>query len=206
MVYKYSEMWNKFAKVWDLMLSITGYDTAYREEAVKKLDLREGDTVLDLACGTGANFNFLERKVGKEGKIIALDYSREMLKKAKEKIKKGRWHNTEFLEKDASNFELNVKVDAVLCTWAMVSFPNYRKALKNSIKALKKGGRYVVLDLQQTAGITGRILKLFFEATHQEITREPWSDMEKYLSGVEKEDLPLMGGIAMYYIASGTKN
>lgn len=199
MTSKYSKMWDKWAKVWDSMLSFWGYDTAYREQAVEKLGLKKGDVVLDLACGTGLNFEYLERKVGKEGKIIALDYSHEMLKKAREKIEENGWNNIKLLERDVSNFKLNEKVDAVLCTWAMVSIPNYKKALENSIETLRNGGKHVVLDIQQAC----YLIKLFFKATHQDITRKPWKEMRKYLNDVKKEDLPSL--LASYYIASGVK-
>ncbi len=204
---KYREMWDKWAKIWDLILSVVGYDVAFRERAVDKLDLNKGDTVLDLACGTGLNFEYLEREVGKEGKIIALDYSPEMLKKAEERIKQHGWRNIQLLERDASDFELDEKVDAVLCAWSMVSIPDYEKALKNSIEALKEGGKYVVLDFQLMSGIKGLVLnppyKIIFKATHQDVTRETWEKMKHYLRGVTKEDFS--GWLASYYIAVGIK-
>jgi ubiquinone/menaquinone biosynthesis C-methylase UbiE len=204
---KYHSMWDKWAKIWDLVLSIVGYDVAFREQAVDKLDLNKGDIVLDLACGTGLNFQYLERKIGEEGKIIALDYSPEMLKKAEEKINRYGWRNIVLLERDASDFELDEEVDAVLCTWAMVSIPDYKEALKNSIDALKESGKYVVLDFQLMSGIKGLILnpfyKMIFKATHQDVTREPWESMKYYLRGVEKEDYS--GLVASYYIAVGIK-
>ena len=49
--------------------------------------LQQGDTVLDLACGAGANLALLEEMVGPEGKVIAVDYSAGMLARAKETAK-----------------------------------------------------------------------------------------------------------------------
>lgn len=103
---RYSEMWDRWARVWDSMLSLVGYDDAYRGRAVEKLALKGGDSVLDLACGTGLNFKFLEEKIGRQGKIIALDYSRVMLEKAREKIKANNWLNITLVQADASNFSL----------------------------------------------------------------------------------------------------
>ncbi len=205
---KYSKTWDRWAKTWDFLLSFVGYDTAFREEAIERLEVKRGDTVLDLACGTGLNFEYLRKKVGKEGRIIALDYSQEMLRKAREKVEKNGWDNIELVEKDASDFELDEEVDAVLCTWAMVSFPDHEKALGNSVKPLKKGGKYVVLDFQLMDGLKGKILnptyKLPFKATHQNLGRKPWKTMEKYLNNVVKEDFS--GRFASYYIASGVKS
>jgi ubiquinone/menaquinone biosynthesis C-methylase UbiE len=207
MANRYHHMWDKWAKIWDLVLSVVGYDIAFREQTVDKLDLNKGDIVLDLACGTGLNFQYLERKIGEEGKIIALDYSPRMLKKAEEKISRYGWRNIVLLERDASDFELDVEVDAVLCTWAMVSIPDYKKALKNSIDVLKEGGKYVVLDFQLMSGIKSLILnpfyKMIFKATYQDVTRKPWKDMKNYLKDVKKENYS--GFLASYYMAIGTK-
>jgi ubiquinone/menaquinone biosynthesis C-methylase UbiE len=204
---KYHNMWDRWARIWDFVLSVVGFDIAFRELAVDKLNLNVGDVVLDLACGTGLNFAYLERKVGKEGKIIALDYSSEMLKKAEEKIEQQRWRNITLFERDASDFELDEKVDAVLCTWSMVSIPDYEKALKKSIDVLKEGGKYVVLDFQLMSGIKGLILnpfyKMIFKATRQDVTREPWKNMKHYLRGIKKENHS--GLLASYYIAAGQK-
>lgn len=204
---KYRNLWNRWAKIWDLALHVAGYDVAFRERAIDELDLNRGDTVLDLACGTGLNFGYLEGKIGREGKIIALDYSPGMLKKAEEKMRNNDWRNIELLEEDAANFRLDEKVDAVLCTWSMVSIPNYEKALENSADTLREGGKYVVLDFQLISGVKGLILnsayKLIFEATCQDVTREPWRKMKDYLREVKKEDFS--GCLSSYYIAVGVR-
>jgi len=200
-------MWDKWARVWDFMLSLGGYDEAYRKDVVKKLCLKNGDSVLDLACGTGLNFKFLEEKVGAEGRIIALDYSKAMLEKARQKVEKNGWRNVRLMEADASNFTLDEKVDAVLCTWAMVSIPDYESAIKCSVDVLKEGGKYSVLDFQPIPGAKGLllnpILKLFFQATRQDVSRQPWKTMERYLANVCKEDIS--AGVVWCYIAWGTK-
>jgi ubiquinone/menaquinone biosynthesis C-methylase UbiE len=43
---------------------------AGREEAVRALDLERGDTVVDVGCGTGLNFPFLQEAIGPEGRIV----------------------------------------------------------------------------------------------------------------------------------------
>lgn len=175
------------------MLSVVGYDKGYRERAVEKLALSEGDSVLDMACGTSLNFKFLEEKVGKEGRIIALDYSKVMLDKAREKIEVNGWHNIRLVEADASNFALEEKVDAAVCTWAMVSIPDYESAIRCAVDALKENGIFSVLDFQLVGGVKGRFLnpiyRSVFWSTHQDINRQPWKTMAKYVAKVHKEDV-----------------
>jgi demethylmenaquinone methyltransferase/2-methoxy-6-polyprenyl-1,4-benzoquinol methylase len=200
-------MWDKWANVWDFMLSFVGYNLRFRKKAIEKLNINRGSIVLDLACGTGLNFQFIENKIGQQGKIIAIDFSLEMLKKAEEKIRKYGWKNIELLKRNASDFELKDEVDAILCTWSMVSISNYEKALKTSTTFLRKNGRFVVLDFKLKSGIKGRIFnpiyKLIFKITNQDITREPWKKMQSYLRNVKKEEFS--GLLGSHYIAVGVK-
>ena len=54
-----------------------------RREAVAQLRLEAGDVILDLACGTGLNFPFVEAVIGTGGLLVGLDYSSGMLAKAR---------------------------------------------------------------------------------------------------------------------------
>src|SRR3989338_11398117 len=66
-----------------------GYrEYAYRKKAVEALNLSEGDSVIDLCCGTGLNFSFLQEKIGLEGKIIGVDLTDEMLEGQRKSQKK----------------------------------------------------------------------------------------------------------------------
>ena len=86
-----------------------------RRSAVKTLELEKGDTVLDLACGTGLNHEFLEDAVGSSGKIIAFDYSNlRILQAAKRQAEKNGWNNITFIQGDAARLSLDAKVDGVL--------------------------------------------------------------------------------------------
>jgi len=201
--------WDRLAPLWDFYLLISGLKEKYREEAIDKLDLNQGDTVLDLACGTGLNFKHLREKVGDKGRIIGLDYSSKMLEEAKKRIKDNKWDNVMLVQKTAEKFEFKEKFDAVLCTWAMVSIPHYKKALRNSIAALKEGGRFVVLDFKENLGCFGKILnpihRMVFNVTHQNLARKPWEEMRKHLKNVKVMEFPFGSIIGTVYIASGIK-
>ncbi|HEX7071086.1 MAG TPA: methyltransferase domain-containing protein, partial [Rhodothermales bacterium] len=59
---------------------------AYRRAAVEALDLRRGQTVLDVGCGTGLNLRYLQTKVGSEGRILCVDHSPGMLSVARARV------------------------------------------------------------------------------------------------------------------------
>lgn len=54
----------------------------YRRLVVEALAAQPGDTIVEIGCGTGMNFPLLQEKIGTEGKIIGVDISEAMLKRA----------------------------------------------------------------------------------------------------------------------------
>lgn len=77
---------------------------AYQQETVAALQLRPGDTVVDLGCGTGLNFSYLHAAVSESGHIIGVDLTAAMLAKAKHRVQKAGWNNVTLIEADMSTF------------------------------------------------------------------------------------------------------
>ena len=76
-----------------------------RKRAVELLDLKDNQTVIDIACGTGANFKHIKAS---NDKIIlyGTDYSSGMLKKGQDSIKKNSWTNIFLFQADARELNL----------------------------------------------------------------------------------------------------
>ncbi len=126
-----------------------------RARAVQHLDIKAGDVVLDLACGTGRNFPYLQERVGTRGKIIGVDYSSEMLEAAEQTAREKRWNNVELRQGDAATFCLDEAVDAVLSTLGMSAVPRHQQALERAYAALHPGGRIVIMDALPFQGVLG---------------------------------------------------
>ena len=75
----------KVARKYDLPIS--HFFGEYKKSAFNDSSLKSGDSVLVFCCGTGLDFPHILRKIGKEGKIVGIDFSSEMLNQAKEKIR-----------------------------------------------------------------------------------------------------------------------
>ena len=111
----------------------------------KLLDLskiKNGDNVLDLACGTGLVTKKLIRKVGRNGQVYAIDSSESAIKIAKKWT--GTSKNLHFVRADAEKVQFKTKFDAITCQYALFFFPDEQKVLKNMKNVLKKNGKIIL--------------------------------------------------------------
>ena len=132
---------------------LLGGDAALRDEAVARLRLGDGSTVLDLACGPGTNLARLERAVGTGGRIIAFDYSTGMLGRAREAAARGEWRNIDTVQGDAAHMRLpDDSLDGALCTLGLSAMPEPELAIRQVHRCLRPGGRFVVLDAKLAEG------------------------------------------------------
>ncbi len=195
--------WDKWAPAWDIMLRLARLDRRYREQGISALNLRKGMTVLDIACGTGLNFPYLFDSVGSEGRIIAVDISYSMLERAKERVRKNGWKNFEFIQGDVSRTDLPM-ADAATAFYCMISIPNYKMALENTISSISVGGKLAVLDFKLINCFPGALLNPIFKQicrfTHQDVNREPWVYMKKLL--LRKNHLCTFGKLFLDIVVS----
>lgn len=87
-------------------------------EAVRRLELRPGQVVLDVACGTGLNFEAIEEAIGSGGRLIGLDLSPEMLALARKRVDAAGWQNVTLVEAPAEEAEIPAEPDALLFSFA----------------------------------------------------------------------------------------
>ena len=121
---------------------------AHRLRAVQALGLRPGDSVVDIACGTGLNFPLIERLIGPEGRIVGVDLTDAMLAQAQRRIETHGWSNVSLVQADAAEFDFPSEVDAILSTWALTQVPECGDVIAHGAAALSGGGRWVALDLK----------------------------------------------------------
>jgi len=178
------ETYRKKAKHYDVtsrLYPAPGYpQRAQRLQAVRALGLRPGDTVVDMACGTGLNFRLLEMVVGPRGRIIGVDLTDAMLARAQTRIETNGWGNISLVQADASAFDFPAEVDAILSTYAMTQVPECAEVIAHGAKALSGGGRWAVLDLKVPGNTLAWIAQLGtaivrpFASIDEWTMRRPW--------------------------------
>src|SRR3954447_7678520 len=121
------ETYRKKAKHYDItsrFYPVPGYpQRAHRLRAVRALGLRPGDSVVEIACGTGLNFSLIEEMIGPDGRIVGVDLTDSMLAQAQHRIETNGWSNVSLVQADAAEFEFPTDVDAILSTYALSHLP-----------------------------------------------------------------------------------
>ena len=206
-------LYRKRAKRYDrssLLLYLAGFrHRAYRARAIQSLALHDGDTVVDLGCGTGLNFSLLQEKVGTRGRIIGVDLTDAMLDEARTRVTSRRWSNVELVRSDVAAYIFPSAVDGILSTFALTLVPEFDEVIRMGASALSPEKRFVILDFKRPSGLfmdkaaplLAKLLTGPFGGTIEMASRRPWQSLEKHLVLVQFINLYLGGA----YIAAGEK-
>jgi len=186
-----------------------GFDiSGWLKKAILELNLKNGDTVVDIGCGTGASLPFLHQAVGPEGKIIGVDLSKEMLSEAHQLVTANQWTNIELVCADAAKFEFPPKVDAVLSAYTLILVPDSESVISNACKALIPGGRLVVLDMAwpKYFPLWWRHVLFFlrtYGVTYDVLSRRSWETVQKTMAN-QLDDFTLRKfWFGFFYLACG---
>jgi phosphatidylethanolamine/phosphatidyl-N-methylethanolamine N-methyltransferase len=177
-----------------------------RERAAMRLDLKPGDRVLEIGCGTGRNFRHLRGRIGPTGMLYGVDLSAGMLERAQDLCRRERWSNVDLAQCDAVEYIAPEPLDGILFGLSYNTMPHHRAVLQNAWRQLRPGGRIVIVDAKLPPGRGGDLV-LPFSVWLMKRTLlgnphiRPWDDLAAIADDVEMEEF-LFGS---YYVCHGVK-
>ncbi|MFD1413863.1 demethylmenaquinone methyltransferase [Oceanobacillus jeddahense] len=158
-------VFEKIYENYDSMNSVISFKqhTLWRRDVMKRMHVSEGDSALDVCCGTGDWSISLANAVGNDGRVVGLDFSENMLSIAKEKGKQEQGTKIEWIHGNAMElpFDDN-QFDYVTIGFGLRNVPDYMTVLKEMYRVVKPGGMVVCLETSQPTLIGYRQLYYFY--------------------------------------------
>lgn len=135
--------YGRYAPLYDLVATAPGVGRL-RAAAAEALDVDRGDAVVEMGCGTGANFRHLRERVGPEGRVVGVDVTPAVLARARDRA--AAWDNVAVLRGDATRPPVAGPVDGVLATFVVGMVPDPAATIGDWLSLLAPDGRVALLD------------------------------------------------------------
>ena len=188
-----------------------GYDNATRgierkrARAIELLQLGPGDTVLDAACGTGSALAALSRAVGREGRVVGVEQSAEMMAIARERCAALELRNVSLVESPVEEARIPGPLDAVLFSYShdVLQSP---AALRNVFASAHPGARVASVGAKlyppalSFLNFWVRWRVRDYMSTLEGLER-PWRLLQEYVPGFTVAEVTYLGS---GYVGSGS--
>jgi demethylmenaquinone methyltransferase/2-methoxy-6-polyprenyl-1,4-benzoquinol methylase len=145
-------MFDRIAGPYDMMNRVmtAGLDRRWRELAAEATELGNGANALDVCCGTGDLAIALARVVGRGGQVTGLDFSGEMLERARRKKRRDGSAEITWVQGDATAMPFpDNSFSAVTIGFGLRNLPDPEAGLRELARVVRPGGKVVVLEITQ---------------------------------------------------------
>jgi phosphatidylethanolamine/phosphatidyl-N-methylethanolamine N-methyltransferase len=131
----------KIAAVYDFTFGPTLHPG--RLQAIQRMAIKPGDRVLEVGVGTGINLALYP----KEASVTGIDYSEEMLEKARERVARKGVRNARLLQMDGADLKFDDGTfDIVYAPYVISVVPDPVKVAQEMVRVCRPGGRIICLN------------------------------------------------------------
>ena len=110
-------------------------------------EINKGEAILDIGCGAGVDVIFAAKIVGAKGNVVGIDLVSEMLDRGKTNIQSMDLQNVTFVEDSAEKLDFpDRSFDVVISNGVFNLIPNKERAIAETFRLLKPGGRFIIAD------------------------------------------------------------
>lgn len=155
--------YSRWAHPYDLIARRSPGVGRLRRALASALAPARGDVVVEMGCGTGANFRRLRERVGADGTVVGVDFSPGVLERAREQVERAGWRNVRVVRGDAARPPI-ARADAVCSSFVSGMLADPAAAVERWADLVGPGGRLALLDLASSTRAGGRALNPAFEA------------------------------------------
>jgi ubiquinone/menaquinone biosynthesis C-methylase UbiE len=140
---------------------------AYALDIARRVQVPDGASVLEIACGTGIVTRHLRNSLPTSARLVATDLNEAMLAYAVNKFQSHE--SVEFKKADAMELPFpDASFDVVVCQFGLMFFPDKERAMREAHRVLKPGGVYVfnvwdAIEKNELAGIANETVRAFFD-------------------------------------------
>ncbi len=124
-----------------------------RDHLVQQMQPKDGDSILEIACGTGRNLDLIDRRYPMR-QLFGLDISEQMLTSARAKLAE----RAKLAQADACDFDPvqlcgRLEFDHVVLSYSLSMIPDWEKAVSEAARYLAKDGRLYIIDFGDQNGL-----------------------------------------------------
>ena len=144
------KLWDSVASYYDVIWEVADYSSIL-QSIVEGADTKLGMRVIDVATGTGIVGLEAARKVGQDGDVLCIDYSKPMLEKALNKARLSGLRNVEFILADAHDLPfIDNCFDVVTCCWGFSFFSDPYMVANEMKRIAKLGSKVAIVEWEKS--------------------------------------------------------